>query len=101
VCNGRRHPLAARAAPDEEFEDTGRAEALRRVSVLHHARSRRDFPRAPFAAADIAGRRHSHHRLDKDGRLWRGQPIARRARSGYEIKRLPIVVVDDKMQRSA
>jgi len=39
--------------------------------------------------------------LDKDGRLWRGQPIARRARSGYEIKWLPIVDVDEKMQRSA
>jgi hypothetical protein len=38
---------------------------------------------------------------DRDGRLWRGQPVARRQRGAYEIKWFPVVDVDEKMQRSA
>ena len=39
--------------------------------------------------------------LDRDGRLWRGQPVARRHRGGYEIKWFPVADVDEKMQRPA
>jgi hypothetical protein len=39
--------------------------------------------------------------LDGDGRLWRGQPVARPHRGGYEIKWVPVADVDEKMQRPA
>jgi len=39
--------------------------------------------------------------LDREGRLWRGQPVARPSRGGYEVKWYPVNDVDEKMQRSA
>ena len=39
--------------------------------------------------------------LDREGRLWCGQPVARPQRSTYEVKWFSVTDADEKMQRSA